>query len=81
MCRSWNCSTYQFLCQPTHPAVSWEPLKEVTVVDRGSAADPEKKSLLSAASKVITITPAIGTELQGIDLRRLSDEQKDELCV
>lgn len=51
------------------------------MVDRGSGADPEKKSLLSAASKVVTLTPALGTELHGIDLRRLSDVQKDELCV
>jgi sulfonate dioxygenase len=51
------------------------------VDDRGLVADPEKKGLLSAASKVITLTPTIGTELLGIDLRRLSDKQKDELCV
>jgi sulfonate dioxygenase len=49
------------------------------VVDRGVGADPEKKNLLSTASKVITLTPAIGTELRGIDLRQLSDAQKDEL--
>ncbi|KAI9463288.1 alpha-ketoglutarate-dependent sulfonate dioxygenase [Lactarius psammicola] len=67
--------------KPTLPAVSWEPLKEVKVVDRGSCADPEKKSLLSAASKVITLTPAVGTELHGIDLRNLSDVQKDELSL
>jgi sulfonate dioxygenase len=76
-----NCSTCQFVFQPTLPAVSWEPLNEVKVVDRGLVADPEKKSLLSAASKVITLTPTIGTELVGIDLRQLSDEQKDELYV
>ena len=81
MCHPLKCSTGLFVFQPFLPAVSWEPLKEVTVVDRGSAADPEKKSLLSAASKVITLTPALGTELHGIDLRRLSNEQKDELCV
>jgi hypothetical protein len=40
--------------QPTLTVVSWEPLKEVKVDDRGLAADHEKKSLLSAASKVIT---------------------------
>ncbi|KAH9052903.1 alpha-ketoglutarate-dependent sulfonate dioxygenase [Lactarius deliciosus] len=67
--------------KPTFPAVSWEPLKEFNVVDRGLGADPEKKSLLSAASKVITLTPAIGTELHGIDLRQLSDVQKDELSL
>ncbi|KAF8259010.1 hypothetical protein EI94DRAFT_1780769 [Lactarius quietus] len=75
--------------KPTLPDVFWEPLKEVKVFDRGLAADPEKKSLLFknttklAASKVITLrlTPARGTELHGIDLRRLSDEQKDELSL
>jgi sulfonate dioxygenase len=65
--------------QPTFPDITWEPLKEVKVVDRGVGADPEKKNLLSAASKAITLTPTIGTELHGIDLHQLSDAQKDEL--
>jgi sulfonate dioxygenase len=65
--------------QPSFPDVSWEPLKEVKVIDRGLRANSEKKNLLSAASGVITLTPAIGTELQGVDLRHLSDAQKDEL--
>lgn len=81
MSHHWNCSTCQFFFQPTLPAVLWEPLNGYKVLDRGLVAYPEKKSLLSAASKVITLTPTIGTELLGIDLRRLSDEQKDELCV
>lgn len=67
--------------KPIHPAVSWGPLKEVKVVEKGLAADPEKKSLLSAASKVITLTPALGTELHGINLSQLSDKQKDELSL
>lgn len=67
--------------KPTLPALSWEPLKEVKVVDRGLGADPEKKCLLSAASKAVALTPALGTELRGIDLRRLSDVQKDELSL
>ncbi len=65
--------------QPTFPDISWEPLKEVKVIDRGLQANSEKKTLLSAASRAITLTPTIGTELQGIDLRQLSDAQKDEL--
>lgn len=42
------------------------PLKEIKVVDRGVGADsdPGKKDLLSAASKFITLAPAIGTELR-----------------
>lgn len=41
---------------PTFPGISWEPLKEVDVVDRGMTANPEKKHLPSLASKVITLT-------------------------
>ena len=51
------------------------------MTDRGQFADPEKKSLLAAASKVVALTPAIGTEIHGLDLRQLTDAQKDELCV
>jgi sulfonate dioxygenase len=54
-------------------------LKEVEVSDRGLHADPEKKSLFSAAQEVKHLTPAIGTELVGIDLRQLTNTQKDEL--
>lgn len=67
--------------QPFWPDVKWEPLKEFAVTDSALSADPEKKSLLSAASTVTHITPVIGTELLGIDLRQLSKTQKDELCV
>lgn len=49
------------------------------VTDRGLFADKEKRNLLSAASRVITLCPAIGTEIHGVDLRQLSDAQKDEL--
>ncbi|KAN0120772.1 alpha-ketoglutarate-dependent sulfonate dioxygenase [Russula decolorans] len=67
--------------KPSFPDVSWEPLREAKVIDKGLRANSEKRVLLSAASKVITLTPTIGTELQGIDLRQLSDAQKDELSL
>jgi sulfonate dioxygenase len=70
-----------FMRQPTFPDIHYEPLTEFKVVDRGLSADPTKKSLLSAATKVTDLTPVIGTELLGIDLRQLSNSQKDELCV
>ena len=41
----------------------------------------DKKALFSAAQKVKHLTPAIGTELVGIDLRQLTNQQKDELWV
>ncbi|KAF9565351.1 alpha-ketoglutarate-dependent sulfonate dioxygenase [Agrocybe pediades] len=67
--------------KPSFPNVSWEPLKEIEVVDRGLHADPAKASLFSTASRVKHLTPAIGTEIEGIDLRQLSDTQKDELAL
>ena len=48
-------------------------------VDPGSRADPEKKALLGAATKVIHLSRHIGTELHGVQLSQLSDKQKDEL--
>ena len=59
--------------------MKWEPLGPQEVTERGLFADPEKKALLSAASKVQHLTPALGTEISGIDLRQLSNQQKDEL--
>jgi hypothetical protein len=61
--------------------VNWEVLSEVHVTDRGHFADPDKKALFSAAQKVKHLTPAIGTELLGVDLRQLTNQQKDELWV
>lgn len=48
-------------------------------VDPGSRADPEKKALLSAAKEVIHLTKHIGTEIVGLQLKDLTDQQKDEL--
>jgi sulfonate dioxygenase len=70
-----NCDTLQ----PYFPNVYWEPLTEVQVTDRGLFADPSKHNLFSAAQKVKHLTPSIGTEILGIDLRKLSGPQKDEL--
>ena len=53
-----------------------EPRKHV---DPGSRADPEKKALLSAAKEVIDLTTHIGTEIVGLQLKDLTDQQKDEL--
>ncbi|KAI9566826.1 hypothetical protein HD554DRAFT_2322925 [Boletus coccyginus] len=67
--------------KPHFPVVSWEPLEEVDVTDRGHFADPEKKALFGAAKKVQHLTPAIGTEITGIDLKQLTPAQKDELAL
>jgi sulfonate dioxygenase len=67
--------------KPHFPDVHWEPLTEVEVVERALLANPAKTNLFSAAKRVKHLTPAIGTEIEGIDLRRLSSEQKDELAL
>ncbi|KAG1884829.1 uncharacterized protein F5891DRAFT_1202392 [Suillus fuscotomentosus] len=67
--------------KPQFPVVEWEPLTEIEVTDRGHFADPSKTALFSAAQKVKHLTPAIGTELVGIDLRQLTNQQKDELAL
>jgi hypothetical protein len=48
-------------------------------VDPGSRADPSKKALFSAAEEVIDLTKHIGTEIVGLQVKDLTDRQKDEL--
>ncbi|KAK4685092.1 sulfonate dioxygenase, partial [Tremellales sp. Uapishka_1] len=50
-------------------------------VDPGTRADPEKKALFGAAQKVNKLTTHIGTEIIGLQLKDLSDKQKDELAL
>ena len=47
--------------------------------DPGARADPAKSALLGAAQKVIDLTTHIGTEIVGLQLKDLTDRQKDEL--
>jgi sulfonate dioxygenase len=49
--------------------------------DRAAFADPAKKSLLEAATKITKLTPYIGTHLEGVQLSKLTDAQKDELAL
>lgn len=49
--------------------------------DRAKNADPEKKALFGAAKEVIHLTKNIGTEIVGLQLVDLTDEQKNELAL
>ncbi|KAK6455106.1 oxidoreductase activity protein [Scheffersomyces xylosifermentans] len=49
--------------------------------DRGTKADPEKKALFGAAKEVKHLTKHIGTEIVGLQLSELTDQQKDELAL
>jgi len=48
-------------------------------IDAGTRADPEKKALFNAAKQVTHLTSHIGTEIVGLQLKDLTDKQKDEL--
>lgn len=50
-------------------------------VERGAKADPEKKALFGAAKEVINLTKHLGTEIVGLQLSDLNDQQKDELAL
>ncbi|WVF67006.1 hypothetical protein IAT40_001749 [Kwoniella sp. CBS 6097] len=50
-------------------------------VDPGTRADPEKKALFGAAKEVRNLTTWIGTEIVGLQLKDLTDQQKDELAL
>ncbi|RCK58127.1 putative alpha-ketoglutarate-dependent sulfonate dioxygenase [Candida viswanathii] len=54
---------------------------EFPYVERGKNADPEKKLLFDAAEDVIHLTPYVGTEIVGLQLADLTDQQKDELAL
>lgn len=55
--------------------------KEVPYIERGKNADPEKKALFGAAKEVIHLTKHVGTEIVGLQLADLTDQQKDELAL
>lgn len=50
-------------------------------VDAGARADKSKSALFSAAKEVIHLTNHIGTEIVGLQLKDLTDQQKDELAL
>ncbi|RDL31121.1 Uncharacterized protein BP5553_09910 [Venustampulla echinocandica] len=50
-------------------------------LDAGARADKSKSALLSAAKQVIHLTSHIGTEIVGLQLKDLTNQQKDELAL
>ncbi|KAH9893769.1 TauD-domain-containing protein [Xylariomycetidae sp. FL2044] len=60
------------------------PLEPFEFVDRGLRADKVKPHLLQLNDpnvKVTKLTPRVGTEITGLQLSELTDEQKDELAL
>ena len=74
---------YNFL-RPAFPKLDWEPLKTFEVLpDKAHLADPKNNfaNLFRDATTVTHINPKIGTEVTGVDLANLDDEQKNELAL
>jgi hypothetical protein len=50
-------------------------------IDAGTRADKNKTALFSAAKEVKNLTAHIGTEIVGLQLKDLTDQQRDELAL
>ncbi|GMM31520.1 hypothetical protein DAMA08_042650 [Martiniozyma asiatica (nom. inval.)] len=55
--------------------------EDVPYIERGKDADPEKKALFGAAEEVINLTDKVGTEIVGLQLADLTNQQRDELAL
>lgn len=58
-----------------------KPKPEILQTLAGAKADPAKKSLLDIVTKRIDLTAAIGTELHGVQLSKLTEQQRQELAL
>ena len=65
---------------PNYTPFKLPDLVEHPFIDKAIGSDSQKKQLLSAATEVKHLTPAIGTELVGLQLTALNDTQKNELA-
>jgi sulfonate dioxygenase len=66
---------------PYNTLTSEDPLTPYDHTDASSRADPEKKSLFDAIPSRKDMTPNIGTEVRGVQLSELSNQQRDELAL
>ncbi|CAG9975012.1 unnamed protein product [Clonostachys byssicola] len=67
---------------PVYDARQIPPLEEFAYEDPGLRADPSKAALLGApGAKFEELTPAIGTEVRGLQLSSLDSKQRDELAL
>ncbi|KAI9264204.1 hypothetical protein BDA99DRAFT_481422 [Phascolomyces articulosus] len=64
-----------------HPEIFYPPLEPYEHKDPGHLADPKLASLLDNAEKVFDVTPNIGTEIHGIQLNELTEQQKNDLAL
>ncbi|KAI8141897.1 hypothetical protein BJV82DRAFT_517716 [Fennellomyces sp. T-0311] len=63
------------------PEVYYPALQPYEHKDKGHLADPKKASIYDAAEKIFDLTPHIGTEVHGIQLSKLTEQQKNDLAL
>ncbi|KAI9025087.1 hypothetical protein CLU79DRAFT_834204 [Phycomyces nitens] len=63
------------------PTTTYPELVPFKHVDAGHRGDPKKASLFEKAEKVFDLTPNIGTEIHGVQLSQLTNQQKDDLAL
>jgi sulfonate dioxygenase len=61
--------------------IKYPPLEPFEHNDVGKLADPKKASIYDNADKIFDLTPSIGTEVHGIQLSQLTDQQKNDLAL
>ena len=66
--------------RPSFPDVHWSPLTEVPYHDKGLDGHPQFRDLLADATAIFDYTPKIGTEIYGVNLSTLTDNQKNDLA-
>ncbi|KAL0075582.1 hypothetical protein J3Q64DRAFT_1667001 [Phycomyces blakesleeanus] len=63
------------------PKTTYPELEPFEHKDVGHRADPTKASLYKNAEKIFDVTPNIGTEIHGLQLSKLTNQQKDDLAL
>lgn len=68
---------------PVFSAETYPPLTKFEHTDPGSRAlsHPNPRSFLDDATSIIEVTPALGTEVRGVSLAKMSDDHKDQLAL
>jgi sulfonate dioxygenase len=70
---------YEYL-RPRFPQITWPAYEEIRYIDKGQLGDASFKNLLADATDVFDYNPKIGTEIHGVDLAKLTDNQKNDLA-
>ncbi|KAK6498986.1 hypothetical protein TWF481_011557 [Arthrobotrys musiformis] len=66
---------------PVFPDIKWDPIQPgIPYEDKGLLGDPTYSRLLEGATDVFDYTQKIGTEVRGVQLKDLTDDQKNDLA-